>query len=329
MDDDDGDLTPGGEEEEETNDKDILKMVYIYYKEKKSNKDNYDTTYQLINYFKNYKDCKKGLLEANQDFIINEIDKNDKKIIDNLKDIIGKLEKTKAFKKTIQNFKSDIDELQDQNQNLIYIPFLGPSNSGKSTFLNAIIGNNLLPVELGECTKKGIIISYSGDNEPDISIRNAILKSKGNKKYYFEYDKNIIARGFPKVREVLRSLNFEFTKKEENCFYNIRTKIKLFDEIKISEYLKKKIFLIDFPGYGTKNTLETQIFPKIFEFCHCYTFTVRDSSIYEKENQIVLNNALEAIKVSKDKFTDNGFIKSCLFIYNIFDKSKNDNDEDI
>ena len=327
----DNDIACPDEDEDEISHKDILKMVFLYYKEKKFKAEYSYITGQLINYFKHQDELQKELLKIDNNFEINKIDKNDKIIVENLKLILEKLEKTKAFKNTIKNFKADIEELEQQNQNCIFIPFLGPSNSGKSTFLNAIIGKDILPISHGECTKKGIIISYSGDNEPDITIRNAKLKSKlinGTFKYYFDFEK-IIASGFSKVKEILTSLNYEYNENDENCFYYLKTKIKLFDDMNLNKYFKNKIFLIDFPGYGNNNYFENNIFQKIFSLCNCFTFMMRDSRIFEKETQIILSKALEIIKESHYKFTVNGFIKSCLFICNIFDKTQTDDDKDI
>ena len=97
----------------------------------------------------------------------------------------------------------------------------------------------------------------------------------------------------------------------------------------LNQDIKNKIFFIDFPGYGTKNIFENDIFPKIFELSNCFTFIVRDSRIYEIENQTILNKALEVIKQSHKKFTVNGFIKSCFFVCNIFDNTQTDKEKDI
>ena len=235
---------PDEDEEKEISNKDILKKIYFCHKEKIFSKAYSSMSRQLIDYFTYQDDYQKNFLEADNNYEINKIDKNDTNIIKNLKLIINQLEKTKAFKDTIQNFKGDIEFLEQQNQNCIFIPFLGASNTGKSTFLNAIIGKEILPINLGECTKKGIIISYSGDNESDITIRKAKLKSNlinGKDKYYFDFGK-IIASGFSKVKEILKSLNYEYSEQEENCFYYVRTKIKLFDDINLNKYFKNKIF---------------------------------------------------------------------------------------
>ncbi len=128
---------------------------------------------------------------------------------------------------------------------------------------------------------------------------------------------------------LLKSLNYIFAEEEENQFYYVRTKIKLFDDMELNNYLKMKIFLIDFPGYGPNNNFENTIFPKIYQFSNCFSFTVRDSRIKEIENYSILNKALETIKKTHKKFSANGFIKSCFFICNICDGEQNDTDDDL
>ena len=314
------------EEVEKEDNKNILTKFYIYFDKKKSQEQN-STSSELINYFEFHQVFKNTFSQLSKNFEIKIIDDNDQTIIDNLKFIITQIENTKAFKNTLNNFKVEIDLLKEENQNLIYIPFLGLSNSGKSTLLNAIIGKDILPVKSEECTKKGIIISYSEDNEPDISIRKATLKSKGEK-HYFEYNKNIIAKGFANVKHVLESVNWYYEENETNFFYYVRTKIKLFDEMNLKDYLKKKIFLIDFPGYGTNSIFQKNIIPKIFKFCNCFAFVVKDSKIKEEENQKILKEALKTIETSHDKLI-NGFIKSCLFISNLFPQTQTIDNTDL
>ena len=74
-----------------------------------------------------------------------------------------------------------IDEVSNIIQNLksyeyIYIPFLGPQNSGKTTLINGIIGKDILPTKIDRGTTSKIIIRYN--NSDETIIRKVYLKKK-------------------------------------------------------------------------------------------------------------------------------------------------------
>ena len=73
-------------------------------------------------------------------------------------------------------------------------------------------------------------------------------EKNGEKYFYFSIEKNSI---FPSIRKnIIRKFNREYTNNEDN-FYEIYTKIKLFDKLDIDEETKNKICFIDLPGYAT------------------------------------------------------------------------------
>ena len=213
--------------------------------------------------------------------------------------------------------------------NKIFIPFFGDSNAGKSTIINGIIGEEILPTSLGECTKKGIIIRYCNRNEEEITIRKAKLKEINcfeKSLYFFNLSKEIIVKDKKQVIDVLNGLNYIFADEEEDLFYNIRTKIKLFDEIGLSNNLKSIIYLVDFPGYSTDNIfVKNNIYEKVLSFCNSFMFIVRNSRFKEKETKKILNLIVNLIKNEK-KNSYSGILKSCAFIMNN-DNSQSTEDE--
>ena len=316
------------EQDDNFSDLDIIKILKIYYDKKELNFEYPEVTKKLIDYFKINKtsgNTKKESQEKNDD------DNNKGKIIiNNLNNIIKRFEEIENSKSKLKNtfmgFKSDINYLTNPNNSRIFLPFLGPSNSGKSTILNAIIGKDLLPVESRECTKKGIIISYSNDNDPDIGIKNAKLKTQiieGEEKYYFEFEEKYITCDLEQVKNTLKYQNSYYAYKnfDNNSFYYIRTKIKLFDEIPLSNYLKKKLFLIDLPGYGAENTFN---FDKVIKISDSFVINVNNSIINEKENYSIFEKILK----NKGKFA-NGIIKNCLFICNVKSNAQTQDEKDI
>ena len=185
-----------------------------------------------------------------------------------------------------------------------------------------------MPVYQNECTKRGIIIGYSKSEEP--LIYKAYFKEKkdfmGNKNYYFNLNlKNIIGKGEKQVKDTLNSLNLDFNQKEEDSFYYISKKIKLFDDLKLNESLKEMVYLIDFPGFGTQNIFEEKdIYQKTLSICNSFIFVVRNSVIKENSCQKQLKSLFEYAQ--KNSFISK-FVKSSLFILNNdIEQSTNDDD---
>ena len=294
---------------------DIMKIFYIYHKKNEYIPPLSAETKQLLNYFKiTY--TKKVIPKF-------DIDKLNSKTQLN-KDIIKAL---KDFSKKIGNFKIDNKKIRDlmyeiqktieylKTYNVIFIPFLGASNAGKTTIINGIIGKNLLPNEQNECTKRGIIIRYSKNDE--ITLRKALFQSEQfleRKNYFFQADR-AICRGEEQVKEALKGINYFFNEKEEDSFYYIRTKIKLFDEIGLNDSMKEMIYLIDFPGYGTGNIFEKEIYKKVMSICNSFVFVLRNSVIKDNDTKKTMDLLFSESKGQKKELASK-FIKSSLFVLN-------------
>ena len=298
----------------------IIKMIYILYKKKKlppiSNEAN-----ELLNYFnlKNINKTNYKIIEDKQ----SNLNKLNKELINEF-ELFG--EKIKNNKTGNDKFKNLTDEIARfihflKIYNVIFIPFLGPSNAGKSTIINGIIGREILPTSLNECTKRGILIKYTDSEETN--LYKAYFREEndflGKINYYFKAitDKSyLIAQGEKEVKETLTSLNYGFNDKEEDSFFYIKTRIKLFDDIKLNDSLKQMIYLIDFPGFGTGNIFEKQnIYDKVMSICNSFIFVVRNSVIKENTCQNRLKQIFDQVQIQKKKFASE-FIKSCLFILN-------------
>ena len=137
----------------------IIKLFYIYYKEKKLIPELSEETNNLLNYFKNEKH------EFNYNKNINERETNrrtelNKKMKNYFLLLINEMKKSQIDIKQINNIIGVINDTIEflKISDIIFIPFLGNSNVGKTTILNGIIGKNILPTSLEECTKRGVII---------------------------------------------------------------------------------------------------------------------------------------------------------------------------
>ena len=299
----------------------IIKFYYICFEDKKQKlliPSLSPETINLLNYFTNKKIILK--LENNSDNEDNKIEEKTKinrEIINHLNEIRFKFEDSKFYIKEIENIIAQIKKIiiNLKIYDVILMPFIGAINSGKTTIINGIIGKELLPTDLNVCTKRGILIRY--DDEEETTIRKASFveeKFLDITSYYFEAE-NSIGKGIKQVRETLQGLNLDFNKNEKDSFYYIRTRIKLFDDLGLSNYYKKMIYLVNFPGYGTGNVFEAEIYQKVMSICNAFIFVVRNSVIKEHDTKKILYSIFTQAKEQKNKFA-NRFIKSCLFIFN-------------
>ena len=76
------------------------------------------------------------------------------------------------------------------------------------------------------------------------------------------------------------------------------------------------IFLIDFPGFGTENFYEKDIYQKVMTICNSFLFIVKNLKINEKINAKVLNNLFYKTMNQTNIFSSNNYLESCLFIVN-------------
>ena len=342
-DNDDDDDDDDEEEDENSNKKDnnnlnkmkpsyIIKLFYSYHKQKKFIPFLSEETNNLLDYFR----IKQKDINFNKRVYEREINERttlNNKMKEKLTLLMDKLKNSKFELDKIKNLRESINytlEFLTISDN-IFIPFLGASNSGKTTILNGIIGRNILPTNLNECTKRGIIIRYCDSGEEETTIRKVNFeedKFYTNKNNFFLKLGYIIGKGDKKVSEILSDLNYDYTDKEEDCFYYIRTKIKLFDEIGMDESLKTMIYLIDFPGYGTNSKfMEQKTCKNIIANSSSFIFTIKNSIIKENTTKQILDSMFQQAKILKLKIYS-GIIKSCLFILN-YENSKTTAENDL
>ena len=80
--------------------------------------------------------------------------------------------------------------------------------------------------------------------------------------------------------------------------------------------MKKMIYLIDFPGFGTKNFFEKIIYKNVMTICNSFFFIVKNLKINESNNALILRNLFLKTMDQTNILSSNNFIKSCFFIVN-------------
>ena len=201
----------------------------------------------LLNYFKNNKT--NSIIQESVKEEQTEKTLLNKSLITILGNITEEISKSKLDIQIIDNLNQYLQTTIEflKIYNVIFIPFIGEIGSGKSTIINGIIGEDILPTGDNVCTKRGIVIRYLGKNEGETNIRKTYFREEYIEEkpyYYIDPDDYIIGKGSEKVREILNNINHKYNENEEDSFYYIRTKIKLFDDLGLDDSIKRMIYLI-------------------------------------------------------------------------------------
>ena len=123
---------------------------------------------------------------------------------------------------------------------------------------------------------------WASNNKQSEFCRKKIL----NKTFYYFKKKNIIGKGIKQVIETLKGLNYYYSDEDNDSFYYIKTRIKLFDELQLDDTLKSKIYLIDFPGFGTDNKfVSNELYKKVLSFSNSFIYIFKNSVIKEENTQ--------------------------------------------
>ena len=263
----------------------------------------------------------------------NSIIKWDSEDINFLKNFMNLIEDIKKdTNKSINIFDSDQNLFNDLNKYIneerkIYISMFGQYLSGKTSFINDLIGEDIFETDNKINTNKGILIQNS--DEKNIYKLEKIKFKKKEDYYYFERidNNNEKYEGKEKVFTKLKEINKEVNENIEDCFYLITLNIKKLK--KIDKNIRNKIVFIDFPGLGVVddnlnqkiNFFETYVFPELIKQIDCFLFFNKELYCNSFINDFFrrLDKKLYINKI------DNSF-KNIIFIMSFWDQ-ENDNKE--
>ena len=259
-----------------------------------------------------------------------------KKIPNNI-DIIERLDKflNEVFEeidpeKEMKNFRIIFQTLRENILGRkIRISLIGNISVGKSTVLNCIIGENLLPTKEKECTYRGAILRYKDDDEFKLYKTKLISKGKGKDEYYFfEENKNPYCKGIDNIKDYLTNKNNDTNIDDEDAYILITGKLKIFDFLKLDENIIDKIEFIDLPGNDRENNEfnSKQYYKKILKFSNCCIYLNEPKSI---EDQKSVSEMMTRYSSDKYKVFPNlriHFIKTCIFLINKSDLIEDEKD---
>ena len=203
-------------------------------------------------------------------------------IIEQLKLIIDSLINMEKGNRSLKELKENFDSLTYfiYNYRKIRIPLLGGYSTGKSTFLNNMIGKDILPVDINRCTNRGIILRHNRNKtKPPQLFLTKFIKVENPDYWYFKDEKFPICEGYEEVKKKLIELQSQNDEFKEDAFIVLKTHLNFFSELDFSknkvleEELKDRLELIDFPGLDVDNNFyQNEIFSPLMKFSDGFIF---------------------------------------------------------
>ena len=281
--------------------------------------DDYLNITRLNDLKKNYTNYLKNKdIDNIENNFINILAKKQKKIhLESLKEFIKQFEiymkELIKFKgennEAIDNINNQFEEIKEYSnkQFLSSLVLIGEYSSGKSSFINSLIGSNinLLQVKSGECSQVAIIVRYIEKKEK-ITLYSATLEYE-KFGYFFKEDKKI-AEGEMDVKNKIAMLN----ENKNFGYYILYTYIKAFDDLHFELELKKKIELIDFPGLSSSQSndkIEKEI-DLMLEKESAFIFLKHGKEFNIEQSERTIHLIYEII--SKKNYYN---INNCLFVF--------------
>ena len=144
------------------------------------------------------------------------------------------------------------------------IPIIGMVSSGKSTFLNSLLGTDVLEVKDDITTKFACVIRHNPNLKEPIFYHLKLIKGNLESDDYIYIKDGNETIGADKIKEKISKINSDelsLVPKYENIFYMLETKIINIDN---NEFLKKYDFY-DIPGLNENVNITNEELLKIKE----------------------------------------------------------------
>ena len=316
---------------EDKNELNILKMFYLCFKNRLLIPKNSNTFKEINNYFSRINDYllpkKNEINDSQEEIFIYDNNEEHKflKNLDNFFNTVFNSTKLRKFGNIVPLLNNDFKVLKNYilNSELIFIPILGISNSGKSSFLNCLIQKDILDCNSSECTRRGMIIRYINDKN-NIFLYSIKFKYSDNlnNTYYYYIKKRLLSKKTKEIKEIIKITNESYPKNEEDCFFLLEINIPFLDDIKIKSEIKNNICFIDFPGHNTSNNLffDKEVYQKVLKMSSFFIYLNSGKAFKEESNKILLSKLFkEVINIKEGDISPEKYINLCLFIFNKVD----------
>ena len=224
--------------------------------------------------------------------------------------------------------------LQSLRENIIgrklRVSFIGNISVGKSTVLNCIIGEEILPVNYDECTYRGVIIRHEEKGPFKLFKTKLIKRGIGSYEYYyFEDEEKPYCEGINAIKSFLNVKNNDKDIADKDAYLVITGNLKIFEFIKLDKDLISKIEFIDLPGVNRKKNIfnEKEYYKRILKFSNCCIYINEPSSIDDEDS---VNMVIKQYSDDRNQLClilRPYFIKTCIFLINKIDLIENESEK--
>ena len=327
---------------EDDNEMNTLKILYICFIKKLLVPKTSKTFEKINNYFDKIKDYSFPFIDEeneiqNEAFIENKFEDDDILLYSNVKEyvLLKNLDnfftqyfnspKLKKFGEIVNTLNEDFQVLKNYilNSTLIYIPVIGVSNSGKSSFINCLIQKDILTCNSSECTRRGMVIRYIKEKNKAYLYSIKFKSSKNLNQTYYYYTKNkLISDNIGDIKEIISITNESYPKNEEDCFFLLEINLKALDDLNIKPEIKNSICFIDFPGHNTNDNFffDKSIYQKVLKMTSFFIYINAGKAFKEDANKLLLSKIFsEVISRRVGDISQKEYLDLCLFIFNKVD----------
>ena len=224
--------------------------------------------------------------------------------------------------------------LQSLRENIIgrklRVSFIGNISVGKSTVLNCIIGEEILPVNYDECTYRGVIIRHEEKGPFKLFKTKLIKRGIGSYEYYyFEDEEKPYCEGINAIKSFLNVKNNDKDIADKDAYLVITGNLKIFEFIKLDKDLISRIEFIDLPGVNRKKNIfnEKEYYKRILKFSNCCIYINEPSSIDDEDS---VNMVIKQYSDDRNQLClilRPSFIKTCIFLINKIDLIENESEK--
>ena len=215
----------------------------------------------------------------------------------------------------------------------IRISFIGNISAGKSTIINSIVGQEILPSKDGECTYRAVIIKHRNINNFKLyKAKLEIIGKETSSEYYnFKEEDYPYCEGIDQIKSYLNNKNNDKKIDNNDAFIVIHGRLKIFDFIKLDKKYLNKVEFVDLPGLNKKtntfiqkNGNELSFYDKVIQFTNSIIFVCEPDSNDDETNVVDMQTEYNRNKIKLDNKLKNKAIDTCIFVINKSDLLSSD-----